>query len=141
MEDIARPQTIGALAAAAGLNVETIRYYQRRGLMPQPDRPAGGIRRYDGGALARVRFIKGAQRLGFSLDEVAELLKLADGTRCGDARGLAERKLRDVREKLAELRRIESALDRLVADCSAVRGAAKCPLIASLHRTSTARTR
>lgn len=140
MEDTSRPLTIGALADAAGLNVETIRYYQRRGLLPEPDRPAGSIRRYDGGSLSRVRFIKGAQRLGFSLNEVAELLKLADGTRCADARGLAERKLRDVREKLAELLRIESALDRLVTDCCTVRDAAKCPLIASLHQTSNART-
>ncbi len=127
--------TIGALADAAGVNVETIRFYQRKGLIPEPNRPLGSIRRYGNADLARVRFIKAAQRLGFSLDEVAELLMLEDGTQCGKARKLAERKLQGVREKLADLRRIESALGRLVAHCNSVRGSVKCPLISSLQRT------
>jgi MerR family mercuric resistance operon transcriptional regulator len=79
----------------------------------------------------RLRFIKAAQRLGFTLEEVAELLKLEDGTRCTEARVLAERRLRDVRERLANLRRVESALSQVVETCSA-RGTTKCPLIASL---------
>jgi len=127
--------TIGALAHAAGVNVETIRFYQRKGLIPEPDRPAGGIRRYGGAELARVRFIKAAQRLGFSLDEVAELLTLEDGTQCGKARKLAEHKLRDVRAKLADLRHIESVLDRLVVRCRSAKGSVKCPLISSLQRS------
>ena len=102
--------TIGALADAAAVNVETIRFYQRKGLIPAPVRPSGSIRRYASADLARVRFIKSAQRLGFSLDEVSDLLTLEDGTHCDEARALAERKLRDVREKLTVLRRIESAL-------------------------------
>ncbi len=126
--------TIGTLADAAGVNVETIRFYQRKGLIPEPARPPGGIRRYGQAELARVRFIKAAQRLGFSLDEVAELLMLEDGTQCGKARALAERKLRDVHEKLADLRRIESALDHLVARCGSARGSVKCPLIESLQQ-------
>lgn len=126
--------TIGALAEAAGVNVETIRFYQRKGLISEPERPLGSIRRYGEAELARVRFIKAAQRLGFSLDEVAELLMLEDGTQCAKARKLAEHKLQGVRGKLADLRRIESALDRLVARCGSARGSVKCPLIASLQQ-------
>ena len=90
-------------------------------------------RRYGDAELARLRFIRSAQNLGFSLDEIAELLKLEDGTHCGEARQLAEVKLRDVRERLSHLRRIESALRTLVAGCSSARGSVKCPLISSLR--------
>ena len=125
--------TIGSLAETAGVNVETIRFYQRKGLMPEPEKPYGSIRRYGAAELARVRFIKSAQRLGFSLEEVGELLKLEDGARCSEARQLAEQKLVDVRQKLTDLQRIESVLAGLVARCSAVRGRVNCPLIASLQ--------
>lgn len=125
--------TIGALAEAAGVNLETIRFYQRRGLLPEPARPQGGFRRYGDPELARVRFIKSAQRLGFSLDEVAELLKLEDGSHCGQARSQGERKLADVRARLADLQRIEQVLADLVARCGSQRGRVRCPLIASLH--------
>ncbi len=125
--------TIGMLADAAGVNVETIRFYQRKGLIAEPTRPLRSIRRYGEPELARVRFIKAAQRLGFSLDEVNELLKLEDGAHCTDARHLAERKLQDVRAKLADLRRIQRTLRRLVARCDSARGAVKCPLIGSLR--------
>ena len=128
--------TIGALADTAGVNVETIRFYQRKGLMPEPEKPYGSIRRYGDAELARVRFIKSAQRLGFSLDEVGDLLKLEDGTLCGEARQLAEHKLVDVRQKLTDLQRIESVLAALVARCSAARGRVNCPLIASLQETA-----
>lgn len=128
--------TIGALAEAAGINVETIRFYQRKGLMPEPEKPYGSIRRYGAAELARVRFIKSAQRLGFSLEEVGELLKLEDGARCSEARQLAEQKLVDVRQKLTDLQRIESVLAGLVARCSAVRGRVNCPLIASLQEAA-----
>lgn len=125
--------TIGVLAKAAGVNVETIRFYQRKGLMQEPDRPLGGVRRYGETDLARVRFIKSAQRLGFSLDEVADLLKLEDGSHCTEARDQAERKLVDVRARLADLQRIEGVLQRLVERCCATRGRVKCPLIATLQ--------
>jgi MerR family mercuric resistance operon transcriptional regulator len=125
--------TIGTLAETAGVNVETIRFYQRKGLMPEPEKPYGSIRRYGAADLARVRFIKSAQRLGFSLDEIGELLKLEDGARCSEARQLAENKLVDVRQKLGDLQRIEAVLAGLVARCSAVRGRVNCPLIASLQ--------
>ena len=125
--------TIGVLADAAGVNVETIRFYQRKGLMQEPDRPLGGIRRYGEADRARVRFIKSAQRLGFSLDEIADLLKLEDGSHCTEAREQAERKLADVRDRLADLRRIEVALQGLVVRCCATSGQVQCPLIAALQ--------
>jgi MerR family mercuric resistance operon transcriptional regulator len=125
--------TIGSLAAAARVNLESIRFYQRKGLMREPARSQGSIRRYGESDLARVRFIKSAQRLGFSLDEIAELLKLDDGAHCREARGLAETKLVSVREKLADLQRIESVLNQLVDRCASARGAVACPLIASLR--------
>ena len=128
--------TIGALAETAGVNVETIRFYQRKGLMPEPEKPYGSIRRYGAAELARVRFIKSAQRLGFSLEEIGGLLKLEDGARCSEARQLAEQKLVDVRQKLSDLQRIESVLAGLVARCSAVRGRVNCPLIASLQEAT-----
>ncbi len=133
MESDLENLTIGAFARVAEVNVETIRFYQRKGLLPEPDRPCGSIRRYGTADVARVKFVKSAQRLGFSLDEVAELLKLEDGTHCDEARTLAEHKLKNVREKLSDLRHIESALARLVDDCGAGKGTITCPIIAALQ--------
>ncbi|GER21388.1 MerR family transcriptional regulator [Variovorax paradoxus] len=126
--------SIGVFAQSAGVNVETIRFYQRKGLLPQPARPYGGIRRYGQKDVARVRFVKSAQCLGFNLDEVAGLLALEDGTHCGDARQLGEQKLADVRAKLMDLHRIESVLATLVDDCCASRASMCCPLIAALQQ-------
>ncbi len=125
--------TIGAFAAAAAVNVETIRFYQRKGLLPKPRRAYGSIRRYGEPDVARVKFVKSAQRLGFSLEEVAGLLALEDGTHCDEARVVAEQKLDDVRAKLDDLRRIESVLARLVDRCCASRGTITCPLIGALQ--------
>ena len=125
--------SIGALASAAAVNVETIRFYQRRGLLSEPSVPTGRVRQYGPTDVDRVRFIKAAQRLGFSLAEVAALLALDDGTHCAAARQLAEHKLREVREKLRDLRRMESALKSAVADCESARGRVKCPLVESLR--------
>ncbi len=127
--------TIGAFASAAGVNVETIRFYQRKGLLPEPEKPYGSIRRYGESDVTRVRFVKSAQRLGFSLDEVTELLKLEDGAHCDEAREQAERKLADVRVKLADLRRIERVLAELVERCCAATGQVRCPLIEALQQT------
>lgn len=127
--------TIGALARAAGVGVETIRFYQRKELLSEPDRPYGGIRRYGDADVVRLRFIKSAQRLGFSLDEVADLLQLEDGAHCDEARALAEHKLADVRERIVDLKRMEEALAGLVDCCATNGGTVACPLIASLHRS------
>ncbi len=133
MSSPANALTIGALAKAAGVNVETIRFYQRKGLLPEPARPYGSIRRYGEADVARVRFVKSAQRLGFSLDEIAELLRLEDGTHCEEASSLAEHKLKDVREKMTDLARMESVLSELVCACHLRQGNVSCPLIASLQ--------
>ena len=125
--------SIGAFAEAADVNVETIRFYQRKGLLPEPERPYGSIRRYGKADVARVRFVKSAQRLGFNLDQVAGLLTLDDGAHCEEARQLAEKKLADVKAKLADLHRIESVLTTLVLDCCASHGTVSCPLIAALQ--------
>jgi MerR family mercuric resistance operon transcriptional regulator len=124
---------IGAFAKAAGIGVETIRFYQRKRLLPEPQRPLGGIRRYGRADVARVKFIKSAQRLGFSLDEVAQLLTLEDGTHCNEAAQFAARQLADVRARLKDLKRMETVLSRLVAQCNSHQGTITCPLIASLH--------
>ena len=125
--------TIGGFARAADVNVETLRFYQRKGLLPEPDKPYGSIRRYGEADVARVRFVKSAQRLGFSLDDVAGLLTLADGAHCGEARKVGERKLAEVRAKLVDLTRMETVLAELLARCGAGRGKVNCPLIDALR--------
>jgi MerR family mercuric resistance operon transcriptional regulator len=122
--------TIGRLAKAAGVHVETIRYYQRRGLLPQQKRPAAGVRRYGEQAAARLRFIKRAQDIGFTLDEIAELLRLERG--CRDARNLAAAKLIAVERRLADLRRIRRTLSQLIGRCEQG-GVQGCPIIDSLE--------
>lgn len=125
--------TIGEFAKAADVNVETIRYYQRKGLVREPAKPHGSVRRYGAADLARLRFIKTAQRLGFSLDEVAELARLDEGAHCVEVSRLAERKLAQIRERLAELERRERRLATLVDECHDRSGGAGCPLTASLR--------
>ena len=125
--------TIGTFAKAAGVNVETIRFYQRRGLLPEPERPFGSIRRYGGADVARVKFVKSAQRLGFSLDEIAELLLLDDGAKCSEAEKLAAQRLADVQARLSDLRQMEKVLSKLVRECKVHRGRASCPLIDARH--------
>jgi MerR family mercuric resistance operon transcriptional regulator len=134
MENGSESLTIGAFATAAGVNAETIRFYQRKGLLLEREKPYGSIRPYGAADVTRVRFVKAAQRLGFSLDEVADLLKLEDGTHCDEASSLAEHKLRDIQDKLADLQRMEAVPARLVGACHSRRGNVSCPLIASLQR-------
>ena len=105
--------TIGTLAKHAGVNVETIRYYQRRGLVGEPVRPLRGIRRYTQAHARRLRFVREAQTLGFSLEEVADLLALEDGRHCREAERLGARKLAMVRERLTQLRRVETGVPRI----------------------------
>ncbi|MGE0348555.1 Hg(II)-responsive transcriptional regulator [Hydrogenophaga sp.] len=141
MSDIHTPSesnmTIGELAKAADVNVETVRFYQRKGLMPEPLRPSGGIRRYAEAARSRLHFIKSAQRLGFSLDEIAELLQLDDGASCVQARIKAQTKLADVKGRLEDLRRMEAVLEGLISQCGASRGTVRCPLIAALKNDAS----
>lgn len=125
--------TIGALARRAGVNVETIRYYQRRGLVPEPAKPLGGIRNYAPEHVQRLRFIKRAQQLGFSLEEVGDLLSLEDGRHCHEVEEIAGQKLAIVRERIAQLGTIESALTTLIRKCRSNKGKVRCPLISALE--------
>lgn len=124
--------TIGQLAKAAGVHVETVRYYRRRGLLAQPDHRIGRIGRYVSSTLTRLRSIKRAQSLGFTLDDVRALLSLDDERGCSAARQIGERKLAEVRHRLQALRRLESALASLVDSCATPQGDVSCPLIDAL---------
>lgn len=121
--------TIGKLADAAGVNIETIRYYQRRGLLDEPPKPLGGHRRYSGDQVKRVRFIKRAQALGFTLDEVSALLTLDRACACKETRALASRKMAIVERKIADLSAMRQVLGGLIRQCDAERGGADCPII------------
>jgi MerR family mercuric resistance operon transcriptional regulator len=126
--------TIGRVAKAAGVNVETIRYYQRLKLLEEPEKPLGGVRRYGDAAVARVRFIRRAQELGFSLGEIQRLLRLEDPQSCGAARSLAVEKLALVESRLADLARMRGVLKDLVARCELRRGKVACPIIETLAK-------
>src|SRR5829696_7145896 len=121
--------TISRLAASADVPVETVRYYQRRGLLPEPPRPQGGIRHYGQAEVARLQFILRAQTMGFSLDEIAGLLELKGQRACEQTRNLTELKLIDVRRRLAELRQLERDLVALVAECDRAPADASCPTL------------
>ena len=123
---------IGALAEETGVHVETIRYYQSLGLMPKPARAHGSVRRYGPEAAHRLRFIKRAQGLGFSLDEVKLLLDLSVGEHCAETRTFAEQKKLLVERKISDLRGIQTALDKLIRACGTGRKGCGCPIIESL---------
>lgn len=124
-----KAMTIGALARKTGVHVETIRFYQRRGLLAQPKRPIGGVRRYGEDAAARLLFIRRAQDIGFTLGEIAELLRLQRG--CRDAHSLATAKLAAVDRRIADLTRVGKTLRQLIGRCEAG-GSPGCPIIDSL---------
>lgn len=124
--------TIGRLAAKAGVNVETIRYYQRRGLMAEPDRPMNGQRRYAVDAIRRVRFIKRAQVLGFTLEEIGSLLELDQAHACAETRALAAHKLETIESKLAALKAMRKALTSLLGECHTGSAKGACPIIHTL---------
>ncbi|WP_298668289.1 MerR family DNA-binding protein [uncultured Sphingomonas sp.] len=128
--------TIGALAKAGGVGVETVRYYQRRGLIGTPPRGGhgidGGVRRYDAEALRRLRFIRSAQGAGFTLDEIAGLLALDAGEDRAAARALAERRIVALDAKIAELAAARESLARLARSCAAGEGGG-CPIITAFE--------
>ncbi|MEO1765798.1 Hg(II)-responsive transcriptional regulator [Thiobacter aerophilum] len=123
--------TIGTLARKAGVNIETIRYYQRRGLLQEPPKPAEGYRLYPLEAVARVLFIKRAQRLGFSLEEIINLLRLGEGN-CSETKALAMQKLSAIESRLQDLERMRRTLQQLVQQCESGVAEARCPIVASL---------
>ena len=123
---------IGRLAANAGVNVETIRYYQRRGLLSEPAKPLNGHRRYPADWAKRVRFIKRAQVLGFTLEEITGLLRLDAVHACAETRDLAARKLQIIEQKLADLTAMRKALGKLTRQCDSLAGTRVCPIIDAL---------
>lgn len=121
--------TIGTLAERGGVNVETIRYYQRRGLLQEPVKPRGGFRHYPLDTANRVRFIKRAQALGFTLEEIAGLLALDQKKACLETRGIAAHKLELIEQKIADLMKMKRALSRLLRACDVSSAGAPCPII------------
>jgi MerR family mercuric resistance operon transcriptional regulator len=126
--------TIGQLAQTAGVNVETIRYYQRRGLLDEPDKPLGGHRRYSADAVKRVRFIKRAQQLGFTLEEVKSLLLLEEGQNCRETCLLAEQKLEQIEGRISDLSRMRDILKELITQCIEGKRPRSCPIIITLEK-------
>jgi MerR family transcriptional regulator, mercuric resistance operon regulatory protein len=127
-----QPYTIGSLAAAAGVHVETVRYYQRRGLVSEPRRPQGGVRRYTNVDAERLRFIKRAQAVGFTLGEIQALLALRTRKSCQATRALAVAKLGFVNARLQDLRRLKSELQQWIAACDSNAEDTSCPAIERL---------
>lgn len=126
-------RTISRVAARAGVGVETIRYYQRRGLIRQPPKPDRGYRQYPADTVERLRFIKRAQALGFTLAEIQTLLEMGDGS-CSETRALAQQKLAAIRTRLRDLRALHDVLSELVRACERNPGETGCPVIGALTK-------
>lgn len=127
--------SIGKLAKQAGVTIETIRYYQRKGLLIEPRKPVTGYRQYPRDAIARIRFIKRAQRTGFTLKEISDLL-LLDSGHCQDVRKMAELKLRQIDKQIEDLSALRLVLDGLVKGCQKDPSTEHCSLIESLSSQS-----
>jgi MerR family mercuric resistance operon transcriptional regulator len=127
--------TIGRLARAADVGVETIRYYQDRKLLPVPASD-GAFRHYPVSLVDRIRFIKRAQELGFSLEEIRELLQLGDGADRRSIRRVAADRLQQIEAKLADLKRMQRVLKQLLAECEHTRADLPCPIIGTLRQRS-----
>ena len=129
------PLTIGQVATAAAVNVQTIRYYERRGLFAAPRRTASGYRQYNEDAVSRLRFIKHAQELGFSLKEIQELLglRVRHGAACDALEHKTRQKIELVQQKIRDLQRMQRTLERLAAACEARRPTDDCPILEALE--------
>jgi MerR family mercuric resistance operon transcriptional regulator len=125
--------TIGGLAKAAGVGVETVRYYQRRGLLAEPPRPHGEVRRYGDQDLKRLKFIRSAQEAGFTLNEIKELLDLDASDDRARARALANARVTAIDEKIAKMREARDALSALAADCARKRSG-PCPILGAFDK-------
>lgn len=127
--------TIGQLAKKAHVHVETLRYYERRGLLPEPPRSESGYRQYSADAVLRIQFIKHAKELGFSLKETMELLSLRvdPETTCADVKSRAEAKIFDIDEKIRNLQRMKKALTKLAAECTGSGPGSECPILEALY--------
>ncbi len=127
--------TSSDLAKSGGVNLESIRFYEREGLLPKPPRTAGGYRQFPADSVQRVRFIKRAQALGFTLAEIRELLalRLERGKACHDVESRARAKLIDIEERIRTLKGMKRALSELVAACSEGGGSDECPILEALE--------
>ncbi|HEX9672367.1 MAG TPA: heavy metal-responsive transcriptional regulator [Burkholderiales bacterium] len=127
--------TIGRVARSAGLAIDTVRYYEREGLLQKPARTPSGYRQYSADAVARLRFIRQAKELGFTLAEIRELLalKVAPGKSCADVRARAQAKIADVEQRIAQLDRMKRALVKLAAACSGRGPTSECPILEALE--------
>ncbi len=128
--------TTGRLAKEAGVNVETIRYYEKRGLLPKVPRKASGYRLWPKETVKRIRFIKHAQELGFSLREISELLslRLNESTSCAEIKRVADEKIMDIDKKIRSLRRIKMALQRLSRTCPGKGPVSECPILEAFDK-------
>ena len=136
MDSRAAGLTIGKVAQSAGLAIDTVRYYEREGLLEKPARTASGYRHYRPDVVARLRFIRQAKDLGFSLSEVKELLALrvAPGKSCADVRAHAEHKIADVDRRIASLKRVRGALAKLASACTGKGQVSQCPILEALEK-------
>lgn len=127
--------TIGRVARGAGLAIDTVRYYEREGLIEKPARSAAGYRHYGPEVVARLRFIRQAKELGFTLSEIRELLalKVAPGKSCADVKARAEAKIADVEQRIAQLNRMKRALVKLANSCSGRGPTSECPILDALE--------
>jgi len=123
--------TIGRLAKLVDVNVETIRYYQRIGLIDEPVTPLNGFRQYPVKTAENITFIKRAQRLGFSLKEISELLKIGDG-HCDDVRTRAEKKRNKIDDQIRDLQSLRGTLDKLICECNSGKNEHHCPIVETL---------
>ena len=127
---------IGKVARNAGLAIDTVRYYEREGLLQKPARTASGYRHYTTDAVARLRFIRQSKELGFSLAEIKDLLALrvTPGKSCADVRAHAEHKIADVDRRIASLKRVRGALVKLTSACSGKGPVSQCPILEALEK-------
>ena len=130
-----KPMTIGQVAKQTAVGIETIRFYERQGLIEEPPRRDSGYRQYSEDVIARIEFIKRAKELGFSLKEIHELfsLRVDHDTSCGDVRNRAEAKIVDTQEKIRELQRIKKALTKLATACTGRGPTSECPILDALE--------
>lgn len=127
--------TIGKVARSAGLGIDTVRFYEREGLIEKPARSASGYRHYRPDVIARLRFIRQAKDLGFSLHEIKELLSLrvTPGKSCADVKARAEAKIADVDQRIAQLYRMKGALAKLATACSGRGPTSECPILEAME--------
>lgn len=127
--------TIGKVARISGVGIETIRFYEREGLIPEPPRRESGYRQYPPATIDRIHFVKRAKDLGFTLAEIRELLNLSvgRGTTCADVRRKAVEKISEVDAKISDLRRIRKALHRLTGQCRGKGPVSECPIVENLE--------